>query len=609
MDESKRQRPRLILQRLAWIGLALLLYAPWIHTDPGTGNVASDLAAIESLVEGGTFYINESTFAYTIDKMRHDGQFFSQKSPIFHLVGAIPYGVLHAAGFTLSEDLALSLSVLTVFMVIIPMGLLLWQIDRHPWVSSRPRKWRIGFVLIFAVGSLLTPFATTLNHYIPAALFLMLGVNRLLRSGPLTTRDAVWVGFWISASFACDIPPAFLFSLMVAALWCVELFMGASGSRNLKRLPALGAGALPLVLLYAVLNFQIYGSPLPPNMHEETMQYYEGSYWSQLREAAEAGEPGYYQASYPRRLYHATLGHKGIYWMMPLLVVATVVGVDLTRRGVKQWSWILIFILFPLLAVALTMIWAWDLSGGAYAIRHIFATLAPLYCVLAHPGVNWSRRSLQWIGAVAGGWGILVALIGLINPWSHNTLSAYPPLENLARWSLREPEARPTRWIHQLIPATSIEPAVGWLDLGLAAMNQQRLREAEYAFYQALRDRPDYPLARYYLGQVNDMLGKPEEAIAIYGPLVEAEPDNLGAWNNLIVFSLRAGRLDLAKQAIEQSERLAPSNPRALRGRLWLMDQSGQVDPDSPVLRKALERYPDDPFFRALAERWQTLEP
>src|SRR4051812_10169490 len=84
-----------------WFVLAAILYTPWINTDPGQGNVASDLAAIESLVERHTFFINDSTFFNTIDKFKRGDLYFSQKSPLFHLVAALPYQALVACGFRL----------------------------------------------------------------------------------------------------------------------------------------------------------------------------------------------------------------------------------------------------------------------------------------------------------------------------------------------------------------------------------------------------------------------------------------------------------------------------------------------------------------------------
>jgi hypothetical protein len=593
----------------AWVLFALALYGPLIDLRVGQGNVASDLAAIESVVERGTFFINGSGFE-TIDKFKRGDRYFSQKSPVFHLAGAAIYAPLHAAGWTLRENPGICLRALTAGLVTVPMGLLLWMLWDHPWARGRSGRWRTGFTLIFALGSLATPFAITLNHYIPAAAALMMAVRTLtdprgraaLRQGPL--RQGATVGFWISLSLACDVPAAFLLGAAVGLGWLAETARG----RGWGRVWGLAAGAAPLALLYVGLNWAIVGSPLPPNMHEEAMLYYEGSYWSQLREAAEQGRPEYYQASYGRRLIHATVGHKGIYWMMPLLAVATAAAVRLRRRRAEGWRPAIGWAALPPATIAVTMIWAFDLSGGAYNIRHCLATIPPLYGVLAHPGLNWEGKGVRWLAGTAAAWGCLIAAIGLINPWSHNTLSAWPPLENAARLALAHPRRLPTNWIGPAIDATSVKPANGWLDLGLAWMERGDWNRAAQALHRATRLEPDAPLPYYHLSIALAQQDRLGEAIEVSRRLLALEPANVGGWNNLGMMALQAGRLDVAREAYAASERLAPDNAGMLVGRLLMMEMRGEARADAPLLRRALELYPGDGRFRAVEERWRQLK-
>ena len=169
------------------------------------------------------------------------------------------------------------------------------------------------------------------------------------------------------------------------------------------------------------------------------MQYFPGSYWAEIRARAEAGAPGFYQASYLRRIFHAALGHKGIYWMMPLLALASIQAITLLRTNApvcRSRRWLaLSFAALPPVAIAFTMIWAFDLSGGAYGIRHVYAAIPPLFCVMGIPaGIDWlrgnSRRSIFMICALCGA---LVAWIGVYEPWSHNTFSAVPPYRSASR--------------------------------------------------------------------------------------------------------------------------------------------------------------------------------
>lgn len=602
-----------------WLLIAAVIYTPFIDVKVDQGNVASDLAAIESLVERHTFFIDDSTFP-TIDHMRRaDGKKFSQKSPVFHAIAAVPYAAMRAGGYSLRAHTAACIRVLTFFMVIMPAGWLLWLIYMNPWVAAHSTKRRFYFALVFALASLMTPFAVTLNHYAAAAAFLMLAVNKIAAHGEKDQRDekdlkkefrtGLWVGFAISASLACDVPPAFMFGLAVAIAW---------GLRP-RRLAGLAVGAAPLALLYAALNMTILGSPLPPNMHADEMQFYRGSYWHDLRRQGELGRPGFYQASYPRRLIHATVGHKGIYWMMPLLAVATAAAIGLARRRRPGWKLALGLAIFPPAAIALTMIWAFDLSGGAYLIRHVLATIAPLYIVLAHPALWPIARPMKIASYFMIAWGGLIAWIGVIDPWSHNTLSAWPPLENVARYCLRHPDTLPTDWIGGLIDRTSIGRANGRLDEGLdfwkaslyahsAGRNDRAyhwLTRATDSMKKAIEADPKFGLAYYHLGEALDILGHSDEAIGTYQKLLALEPDNVQARNNLGVCALNGGRYDLARESWKRSLELEPGNATAMLGLLTLEEKAGRVDPNSPLLREALKLHPTDPMLKALETRWK----
>jgi hypothetical protein len=594
---------------LIWIVFALLVYTPFIDIKPNQGNVQSDLAAIESLVVRGTFFIDDSPFADTIDKFRRpDGRFFSQKSPLFHLAAAPPALALRALGFDFAQDRPLFQRVLTVWMVILPMGWLLGLFFDHPWLRRRPLRDRLALTLLLAPGSLLTPFALTLNHYTLASATLFCAVRLLAResAGDPALPDRSFglrLGFWIAASLSCDVPPAFLFG---AGVFC---FLLCSRRRALAWLIA---GAAPLALLYAALNVHIIGSPLPPNLHESEMLYYPGSYWSELKAQADAGNPGYYQASYVRRLYHATLGHKGVFWMWPLLTLAVFAAVQLARGRASGWQLALAWVAFPLVAIGVTMRWAFDLSGGAYGIRHVFAALVPLYGVLGHPALapRLSARAFAWLLGLVG---VAIAAVGMINPWSHNVLSAYPPLENIARYALAHPEQYRTHWIEPVIAATSVDPSVGWMDLGQQRTAGGDLSGAEHALRQAIQADPQRTLPYFHLGVLLDKQGRSQEAILLYRHMLKLDPQDVSGWSNLGFFALNALDWPLAQQAFDRSEQLRPGNASAALGRLLILDRGDTLHPEDPRVQEALGQHPDDPrisgYVKYLQMRTATPKP
>lgn len=196
-----------------------------------------------------------------------------------------------------------------------------------------------------------------------------------------------------------------------------------------------------------------------------------------------------------------------------------------------------------------------------------------------------------------------MAWVGVLNPWSHNTLSAWPPLENIARLCLKYPERLPTAWIGGLIRATSVTPDVGWLDYGETLMYAaHRPREGAAALQESIALKPREPLPYYHLGIALDMDRRPHEAIGVYRKLLELDPQNVGGWNNLGIFALRAGDLALAKEAYGKSDELAPGNATAAWGALVVGGMEGK--PDFEKMKEALRRHPGDRRLQGLAEQW-----
>ena len=103
-------------------------------TDPHASQ--SRLGTVESIVDRGTYQLDDSTFTNTIDKVYKDGHFYSHQPPLLSTLEAPVYWLLHLSGarfhnrgkfvmtyaFTLlTNGLALALTVL-VFADILAMA-------------------------------------------------------------------------------------------------------------------------------------------------------------------------------------------------------------------------------------------------------------------------------------------------------------------------------------------------------------------------------------------------------------------------------------------------------------------------------------------------------
>jgi Flp pilus assembly protein TadD len=118
--------------------------------------------------------------------------------------------------------------------------------------------------------------------------------------------------------------------------------------------------------------------------------------------------------------------------------------------------------------------------------------------------------------------------------------------------------------------------------------------EALERAWTALEAKPRDPHARFAYGVALMDLGRDEEALSVFTQLTQEYPELPDPYNNIALLHARAGRLQLARQALETALRNDPGHRRAREnlGRLHLMlavqalDQAAAAGPlDPPTLR------------------------
>src|SRR5690242_4794660 len=83
--------------RRLFLGTMLVL-ALLTKTDPQSAHEFSRLATVESLVERGTYQIDDSIFIGTVDKIQRNGHFYSHQPPLLATLEAPIYWMLHLPG-------------------------------------------------------------------------------------------------------------------------------------------------------------------------------------------------------------------------------------------------------------------------------------------------------------------------------------------------------------------------------------------------------------------------------------------------------------------------------------------------------------------------------
>jgi hypothetical protein len=253
----------------------------------GSWSDASRLATIESLVERGTWQIDESQFfRWTGDKVFLQGHFYSEKPPLLQVFAATPYAAMyHLFGLRLKTAACLPGEIcvykwLTFLTVGVPSALL---IALFFWAIAKLTAsfWRSLFAtILLACGTMIWPYSLVLNNHLPAAACLFAAFYLVLStvsspgavegSQPLSAaqKRLFWAGLAAGLSASFD---------LTAAVIGVALFAIVAIRCRKGILPFVLGAALP-VFATMILNYQISGTPLPAYFLSVGYNY-PGSVW------------------------------------------------------------------------------------------------------------------------------------------------------------------------------------------------------------------------------------------------------------------------------------------------------------------------------------------
>jgi hypothetical protein len=396
---------------LAATALALCLLSSLIYPDV-SGNPASRFATMESLVERGTWAIDESSFAeQTVDKVVVDGRTISSKPPVFPALGAAVYWVVyHLFGWRFETHPTATTTAVRLVLQIIPFGLFLLYFWRFlaTWMSDpRARYWLFATT---ALASYLFGYSSKLNNHAPAA-FLVFAA--FYHAHGVVRRQAPASSWLLAGGFA---GLAVTFDLGAAP------FAGAIGVYLLAHSPVraltltLGAGLVPLTV-NAALNLSITGSPLPVYLQPELYQ----GYWEAPRSYDALAEPKWLY------LLHMTVGHHGWLAMSPVLLLAFPGARRLWQRGRRAEVAVIAF------TCLFVLVYYWletsNYGGGCNGMRWLVVTVPLWLLALAGwlEGALDSRRArrLYLVLAVIGA---LHALPMVWDPWTRS------PWHRLFQW-------------------------------------------------------------------------------------------------------------------------------------------------------------------------------
>jgi hypothetical protein len=410
----------------------------------GGWNDGSRLAAAEALVDHGTWAIDDSIFVRvpppgdapppyppdesfllregTLDKLRIDGRYYSDKPPVPNLLLAVEYRAWQAVtGRTARSDVAGFCRALTFVSSGLAFVVAVWGAFRLAVLVGLGAGWRFALTLSFACGSVAWAYSGYVNGHIQLLAVVMLAlvaVVRLLKE-PSAER-VMWLGCLAGLGYTLDLgagPPL----LAALGLW-VTLRL-----RRWRLAVAFGVAALPWLLLHHSLNYAIAGTWGPANAVPENLAW-PGSPFAAATMTGRWNHDG--PGSFVAYALNLLIGRRGFLWHNPPLLLA-VVGAPLLlfwgqvsnlppgQGKLKTCPHKPELLLVGGYAVAVWLLYAATSvngSGGCCSVRWFVPLLGPGYFVLAlllrdRPEHRGGFAVLAAVGLVLG------PVMAWLGPW------------------------------------------------------------------------------------------------------------------------------------------------------------------------------------------------
>jgi len=126
-------------------------------------------------------------------------------------------------------------------------------------------------------------------------------------------------------------------------------------------------------------------------------------------------------------------------------------------------------------------------------------------------------------------------------------------------------------------------------NIAVALAQQSRIDEARELLDQALEGDPDYPFAHYNLGLIDKQAGEFEPAAVHFEAVAADDPDDLLTQYNLGIVLSRIGRDDAAEQAFRRALARDPSHVSSLYGLGRFLMQKGEQDEGARLIALSQE--------------------
>ncbi len=273
-------------------------------------NDMSRMAGVESIVERGTFAIDNSTFVKTIDKVKSHGHLYSDKPAMSYLIVVPHYFLLyHLFGLNFAENRGLTYYLITLFSVGLGISIMLVYFYRLLARYKLEKSARIFYTGSMFLCTLVFPYSLIYsNHGLTAAL---LPICFFLVLKAKISKQFFFAGLLAGFTSCIDMVAGSIFT----AIFFVFLFR-----KNARKTLLFVAGAAIFILLAFLINFFISGSIIPFNINPRLFDF-SGSVFGPDSLSGVVMQPW---SNIPGYAFDLILGKRGFVLFTPVLVFSII---------------------------------------------------------------------------------------------------------------------------------------------------------------------------------------------------------------------------------------------------------------------------------------------
>ena len=363
------------------------------HDVTHAGNETSRYSVVESVLERGTFEIDDSIFS-TPDKGERNGHFYGDKPPLLTF-GVIAWGrLLKCFGVRFLERDYFRAVYLTNALIFVLSCLTGWFFYLGLRRRTRmPEEYRIAMSALSVVSTLVLSYAVTLNNHTlcaSAMMGLILLLERCEETGMTRLRAflaGVMTGLLLNLEFVTG---------GVLGLAVFVFVLTSVAPHRIENVLMYAAGAGLMILLEAGMNMVSYGSPLPLYLSTH--------------------KPSFVEKNYLSYAFNILFGYEGFFLYMPALLFA---GFACASERMRRDRVFVYMMASTAAAMLLLAVGTSDFGGWCYGYRF----LIPFAPVLLYYAAIWFGRPRprlkRWkVFRLALLWGVVFAVVGVMNPWN-----------------------------------------------------------------------------------------------------------------------------------------------------------------------------------------------